>query len=144
MKMFNHQKKSIMKKNIIALLMLLFFAESFCQTPVGPTFSKDYFLQRSKNQNTAAWILLCTGTTAVITGVIIDNSNKGNVQSYTGGYIEIGGIVCTLISIPYFFSAAHNRRKAVSLTLINDQILMPQKHAIALISMPSVSLRIKF
>lgn len=141
-----------MKKFIIALLLVIFFAESFCQKPVNPMLSKDYFRQRSKNQNTAAWILLAGGTAIAVGAAIGFNENfvvwggtdAQNRRVDTYGFILLGGIVSDLVSIPLFLSAAHNRRIAASLTLINNQISVRQQHALALMSIPNLSLKIRF
>lgn len=141
-----------MKRFIIAVLLVLFFADSFCQKPANPMFSKDYFRQRSKNQNTAAWILLAGGTAMVVGGAIGFNENfvvwggtdAQNRRGDTYGFILLGGIISDLVSIPFFLSAAHNRRIAASLSLINNQISVRQQNALALKSIPNLSLKIRF
>ncbi len=102
--------------------------------------TKEYFLQKSKNQRTTAWILLSTGAAAIITGTIIDNSHKGKEQSYTGGFIEVGGIICTLTSIPFFISSSKNKKRATRLSINNRKILLPHSNSFVLRFQPSVSL----
>ncbi len=93
----DNKLKLAKKRNIVLLISgLLMFNFVFSQPK-----AKEYFLERSKKQNTTAWILLGTGAAAIITGAIVDNSHKGEEQSYTGGFIEVGGIICTLTSIPF-------------------------------------------
>ena len=102
--------------------------------------AKGYFLERSKKQKRTAWILLGTGTAAIITGAIIDNSHQREVQSFTGGFIEVGGIICTLTSIPFFICSSKNKKRATTLTIKNQRILLPQNNSFALADQPSLSL----
>ena len=76
-------------KNIILLISGL-FVFNFVSSQQK---AKEFFLERSKKQKRTAWILLGTGTAAIITGVIIVNSHKGEGQSFTDGFIEVGGII---------------------------------------------------
>lgn len=79
--------------------------------------TKEYFFEKSKNQKTTAWILLGAGAGAIITGAIMDNANKDNeYQSYTGGFVEIGWIVCTLTGITFLISSLINKRRTIKLT----------------------------
>ena len=125
-------------KNIVLLISgLLMFNFVFSQPK-----AKEYFTEKSKKQKTTAWILLGTGTAAIITGAIIDNSHKGEEQSYTGGFIEVGGIICTLTSIPFFIGSSKNRKRATTLTINNRRILLPQNNSFGLKTQPSISLHI--
>ena len=125
-------------RNIVLLISgLLVFNFVFSQQK-----SKEYFLERSKKQKRTAWILLGSGTAAIITGAIIDNSHKSEGQSFTGGFIEVGGIICTLTSIPFFVSSSKNKKKATTLTINNQRILLPQNNSFVLRDQPSLSLLI--
>ena len=57
-------------------VFLLIICLSLLNCIFSQTKAKEYFLQRSKNQKTTAWILLGAGVTAIITGVIVDNALK--------------------------------------------------------------------
>ena len=123
-------------RNIVLLVNgLLLFNFVFSQPK-----AKQNFLERSKNQKTTAWILLGTGVAAIITGAIIDNSVKEDKQSYTGGFIEVGGIICTLTSIPFFISSSKNKKRAIKLTFNNRRILLPQNNSFVTRVHPSISL----
>lgn len=126
-----------MRQIVLLLSGLLVFNFLFSQQK-----AKKYFLKKSKNQETTAWILLGTGTAALITGVIIDNSLKRERQSYTGGFIEVGGIICTLTGIPFFISSSKNKKRATTLTINNQRILLPQNNSFVLRDQPSLSLHI--
>lgn len=109
----------------LAGAVLLFY------TAVGQQNYKEYFLQRSKNQKATAWILLGAGAGAIITGAIIDNANKDGNQSFTGGYLEIGGIVSCVASIPFFIDASKNKKRAAGLSFRQRKIVLPQKNSFA-------------
>lgn len=125
-------------RNIVLLICgLLVFNFVFSQQK-----AKEYFLQRSKNQKTTAWILLGTGTAAIITGVIVDNNHNREGQYMTGGFIEVGGIICTLTSIPFFISSSKNKRRATTLTINNQRILVPHNNSFVLSDQSSLSLHL--
>lgn len=128
-----------MKKIIFSLALLPGMIKLFSQSS---TLSKDYYLKKSKTQKTTAWILLGTGAASILTGVIIDNSNKGNQQSYTGGYVEVSGIICTLASSLFFIRSAKNARKAAILSFKNQKILFPQHNTFVLKTQPALALKI--
>ncbi len=105
---------------------------------------KEYFITKSAKQKRAAWVLLVAGSTAIISGVIIDNANKGYEQSYTGGFMEIGGVICTLTSIPFFISSHRNKKRAATLTMNSQKILLPLNNSFVLKTRPALALRIAF
>jgi hypothetical protein len=63
-----------MMKIILVVLTILSLATiSFSQSTVDPEFTKDYYLNISKNQKTIAWALLGGGTAIAVTGMILGN-----------------------------------------------------------------------
>lgn len=128
-----------MKHIVLLISGLLLFSCLFSQPK-----TKEYFLQSSKKQKTTAWILLGTGAVAIITGAIIDNSHKGEEQSFTGGFVEVGGIICTLTSIPFFISASKNKKRAMTVSMNSRRILLLQSNSFVSRVQPSVSLRMSF
>ncbi len=126
-----------MKPIIIFVSCLFLLIEVY-----GQQESKEFFLKKSKNQKTTAWILLGTGVTAIITGVIIDNSHESENQSFTGGFIEVGGIICTLASVPFFIGSAKNKKRAVTLTLNNRKILLPLNELLTHKIQPTLTVRV--
>jgi hypothetical protein len=138
----------IMRSIVLLLLLLSFGLVSICQTAGDTAFSKEYYLQKSKNRKTTGWVLLAGGTTmAVVGGIVFANSDwfSGDDPSTdTGGYLMLGGIVMDLISIPFFISSSHYASKAASISLNNQPILLPQQQGIIAKSQPSITLRIHF
>ena len=51
-------------------MLLSFTINSFSQVEKAPKLSKEYYLQKSKNKKTAAWILLGGGTAMIVGGAI--------------------------------------------------------------------------
>lgn len=108
-------------KKMYSLLLCIFL----CNLVFSQTKAKEYFLERSKKQKTTAWILLGTGTAAILGGLIIDGNVDDGEQSYTGGFFEVGGFICTLASIPFFIGSAKNKKRATTLTFNNQLKWVP-------------------
>ncbi len=135
-----------MKIIIFFTTLLLFSVASFSQqtTTATQSLTKTDYLQKSKNQKTTALILLGIGTAAIITGILIESPHRGtgNTQSFSGGLIEVGGIICVLTSIPYFLSSSKNKKRSTTLGIYNQRILLPQNNSFVLKNRPSFSVRI--
>ena len=125
-------------KHFILLVNLLLLCNCLFSQPN----TKDYFLQKSKIQKKTAWILLGTGAGAVLIEGIADNSKGGTGQSLTGGIMTLGGIICSLTSIPFFISSSKNKRKGMALTINRNKILSPQNNFAVAINYSSISLNI--
>ena len=121
---------------------------AFSQRNSDSALSKSYLLQKSRNQNTAGWVLLAGGTSlAVVGGIIFGNSNflSGNDNSTdAGGYLMIGGIVADLVSIPFFISSSKNARRAAALSFYYRTIQPNQFIAKRGTMQPTVSLKFHF
>ena len=147
-----------MQKIIFALTLLLFGASSFGQQPTGNTVPKvetDY-LKKSKNQKTAAWILLGGGTIMMITGGVIwsnaveENTDPNDpwgpilapVTTTKGTGLIFAGLLVSVGSIPLFIASGKNRRRAASLSF--DSMMTPQirNSSLVYIPMPAVSIKI--
>lgn len=115
-----------MKKNIFIALMMMVSSISFSQPTINPAraVQADY-LQKSKNQKTAAWILLGTGTVLITTGFVV-GVNEGEAaiislftgepesSSNTGEILFWTGLGAAAGSIPLFIASGKNRRKAIA------------------------------
>ena len=108
---------------------------------------KDYYLQKSKSQNTVAWIFLGAGAATAIIGTIIagsvedeDDFTTSFNDAITGsGLIVIGAASC-ITSIPFFIVSGNNKRKAMSLSAGFQQIPMPANGLT--IKQPAISIRV--
>ena len=126
-----------MRRVILIASVLLLFNFVF-----GQSNTKDYFLEKSKKQKTTAWILLGTGAAAIITEAIVDNSHRGTGQSLTGGILTVGGVLCTLTSIPFFISSSRNKRRAITFTINNEKTIRLQDKLFTSKNHPSISVHI--
>ena len=100
-----------MKSITICVLLLALTTASFSQQTLQsiPSVKTDY-LQKSKHQKTAAWILLGSGVT------VFAIAAPGNVSFDVLGTLVVVGSLSTLGSIPLFIASARNKRKARAAT----------------------------
>lgn len=137
-----------MKKIVFSLILLLFVAKSFSQSTA---LSKDYYLQKSKNQKTVAWVMLGGGVAMATAGLVITNKHVNddpfealnNLGTTSGSAIlTIAGIGSALGSIPFFISSAKNARKAAKISFNNQRILFPQQNTFVCKIQPTLTLKI--
>ena len=117
-----------MKKFLLAGMLLLFVLNTFSQTGINKEYSKDYYLQKSKNKKTVAWILLGGGTALLVGGAKI-SFDKYGVFGKTNfwDYASLTGLVADIVSIPFFSSAHTYKKMAASVAITNQKILWNQK-----------------
>jgi hypothetical protein len=136
-----------MKMIVFSLTLLFFVVQSFCQTTTNTALTKDYFLQKSKNQKTVAWVLLGGGLGVAATGGIVQlihekQRNGGFDLNFTGTWIAIGGGVVALSSIPFFISSSKNKKKAASIAMSNQNIFLPRQNSFASLTQTTLTLKI--
>jgi hypothetical protein len=111
---------------------------------------KTEYLKKSKNQRTAGWVMLGGGVAMGIIGGITFSENfeifgDGDTEAADmGGILFLTGAGCALGSIPFFVSSARNAGRAVSLSISNQEIFLPEKNSFATKPQPSLRLRIGF
>lgn len=142
-----------MKKVITLLALLIISMNLYSQKTTELMSSKDYYLQKSKNQFTTGWVLLGTGTTMAVVGVIGFDKNfvifgeGGNAKKAdTYGYIMLAGLVMDIVSIPVLISASKNKKKSARIVISNQIIYQPQANLMAFQkqTIPSLTLKITF
>ena len=145
-------------KKLISLLAFLFIVINlYGQKTTDYALDKDYLWQKSKNQNTAGKILLVTGTTMTVVGIIGFGNNSmsfedgylkgGNDQkANTYGFIMLAGLVMDIASIPVFISSSVNKKRASRLEFGNQIIYKPHNSLMVLQkqSIPSLTVKIEF
>ena len=106
-----------MRKLFIWTLLLLTTTSSFSQqTDSSRTLTKQDYLQKSKNQKTAARILLWGGA-AVAIGAIIFDVNSDWSKSETPYIVAFSAGCASMIgSIPLFVASKRNKRKGMDAT----------------------------
>jgi hypothetical protein len=113
-------------------------------------FNKIYYLNKSKNQKTAGWVMLGGGVVIGVVGAILFSENfeifsdKNDASANTGGALFFIGAGSILGSIPFFISSAHNARKAASLSIGTHEILRPVRNSFIANTQPAITFRIVF
>jgi len=152
-----------MRKIIVYILLLVIPAVSFCQSIPNdvPAIKTDY-LKKSKNQKTAAWILLGGGFALSTTSIVMASSKvtedyvniiagvfstePAPQNDYTAeNILLITGTAAMLGSILLFIASKKNKRKAIDLTanIKMENVRMIQYQSFVQTSYPSIALKIK-
>jgi hypothetical protein len=141
-----------MKKIILYMLLLAFPVAAFCQsTPNNLQAVKTDYLQKSKNQKTAAWVLLGSGSVLMTTGVVLaapkelENILGAQENDYTvENILLITGIAATIGSIPLFIASKKNKKKAMNMTtsIKMEKATIIERQSFVQSSYPAIALKI--
>ena len=136
-----------MKKSILYFMLFALPMISFCQktSDTVPSIKTDY-LVKSKNQKTAAWVLLGGGTALIGIGFLIgDSKNSTFDDAATGAVLGGIGFLSTIGSIPLFIASGKNKRRAMkaSTFIKMENVRMIPNQSLVQTSYPSIALRIK-
>lgn len=144
-------------KAIVTITCLWLLTQTVvAQSADQPVLSKADYLKKSKNQSTAAWILVGGGAAMVSVGTIIgitdgakalgsifsgeteEPSNAGPILFYTGAAAMLG-------SIPLFIASSRNKRKANSMSAFFKMENRPllQRSSFTKASYPALTFKIK-
>jgi hypothetical protein len=136
-----------MRKFFICTMLLLMTASSFCQqTDVSQSLTRQDYLKKSKNQKTAAWILLGGGFALAVGASILDVSSDWS-KSETPYLVALSiGCASMLGSIPLFIAAGRNKRKGMNASTYFEirKNPVPTNTGLTLHSTPTLSLKINF
>jgi hypothetical protein len=117
-----------MKKTMIVSLMIVLSLACFSQRNV---MTGDFYLQKSKNQKTAAYITLGCGAATMIPGLILLNQTEPGWEhvdwnkALGGSALVIAGAGFLTSSIILFAASARNKRKARMVSVyINKPVLV--------------------
>ena len=143
-----------MKQAFILLLLISITATCFGQKSMpAPSIQSDY-LEKSKHQNTTAWILLAGGAALFTIGAIIPQGEEewSPIPIYGGdhkndaikGTFYLFGSISMLGSVPVFIAAGKNKRRAmtVSTGFKLEKASVAQVPAFVKKSYPALSLKI--
>ena len=144
-------------KFLLIFAFLCINQQAISQTLITGNIQNEKLKEKSHSQNATAWILAVSGTGMLIAGGCISYSNS--VQSIqniwvpnreqvettnAGEVVAIIGLVTAAASVPFFISAAKNKRKAhaaaVSIKL-NDPLVL-QDQNLTRVKVPALSLSI--
>jgi len=152
-------------KFVLFITTILFtgYSSSSQQINPYPALNKQDYLIKSKNEKTTAWILAGGGlamssvtlaiaasenaesTTNFLTTVIDlstnSDSNTDDKTSLTGIFFYIGA-ACIISSVPLFISASKNKRKAMSISFINQSLPQLPNNNFVYRAIPSLKLKI--
>lgn len=136
-----------MKKNILVLLFAHVTVICLSQTVdnTTPSIEKNY-LQKSKNQKIAAWILLGGGIGVSVIGLTqinVAGSDNGSVNNTPGTVLLATGLAASLTSIPFFISSQKNKKRALALSIKTEKMLQLTKNNYAYMPVSSLTLKIK-
>jgi hypothetical protein len=137
-----------MKTTIICTVMMAFAICALGQQDNSkPPMTSQEYLTKSKEQKTAAWISVGTGTVLLGTGYLVALTAAVDDGDPTGGLILFGaGALMDLISIPLFISSGKNKRRAKeALTYIKiEQGPSGPGYTTLQTAMPAVAVKVKF
>ena len=132
----------VMKKLLLVFVIAMISTGGFSQTG-KQDFSKEYYVQKSKRQETAGWVLLGAGTAMGIGGIIImDQGDIFSADFEAGAILALAGAASGLASIPFFISSGSNSRKAARLSFNPQNYTDPNGHSAGI--QPALSLKIDF
>jgi len=152
-----------MKKLIclIVLAIVTFNLYSQEMQPVAHKPIKTDYLAKSKKQRTAGWILTGTGAAVFTFGMVVSMGEMtedvaiGLVEAITGeetptttrskgGPLTITGLALVATGITFLSIAKKNKRKALSMSFINESSQQLRYNTVMNTSVPSVRLRLQF
>ena len=152
-----------MKKITSISIVIVFYYYSFSQVD---TFSKQpvphdytYFMEKSRGQKTAAWVLLGGGVAMTVIGsVVYSNAYNRNWEEDpwgtaltmgmntdpTGAIIATAGVLVAAGSIPLFIASGKNKKNALSISTALKMENMPavQRASVFNRSYPAVSIKL--
>ncbi len=131
---------------IFCLIFLFTFTVGSCfGQATKSTNTKNDYLKKSRNQKTAAWVLLGGGFVVTMVGVGVASNNFWEdiitgKESARGTGAAITGLALMAGSVPLFIASGKNRRKAFSLSIKNEKMHYPYKNSLLQKPVPSLSL----
>jgi hypothetical protein len=146
-----------MKKISVLVLLTAITICSFSQVsdePVKPMLKADY-LQKSKNQKTAAFVLLGVGAALDIGGIIATASNANKEVDYIFSTqtssvnhgaeyaLYIAGTACLIGSLTLFIVSKSNKQKGMALGIDTQQFRKLNKSNLYTLNYPALTMKIK-
>jgi hypothetical protein len=82
---------------------------------------QEYFLEKSNNTKTVAWLLAGSGAALAVTGYLVNHNNNDNSENWSNAFASAIGTTLAIASgvlmvggsIPLFFESRHYKRKAM-------------------------------
>ncbi len=131
-----------MKKITTLIVLFAITLAAYCQqTNFSPTLTKQDYLKKSKNQKILAFSLAGGGAIAWLAGVSKYMNREDNVDGGGEAAMIIGG-TAALASIPLFIISSKNKKKAMSMSFINQRLPQLQNNGFVYRAIPSLSFKI--
>lgn len=134
-----------MNRLIICAMLLVTTTAGFSQqTNPSPVLTKQDYLQKSRHQKTAAWVLLSTGIFSTALGTVRFNfaGSDGEVDNSASTIFLVSGLAAMGASIPFFIASSKNKKKAASAGLHFERMPVLQQQQLVYHSYPALSLGI--
>lgn len=141
-----------MKKLLISSFFVVLALQIFGQTvrPEVP-LTKDYYLEKSKNQKTAAWTFFGIGTAAIGGGLLIATAHSNDPYkefegALTGSFLIACGMLSDLISVPLFIGASKSKKHAaeVSTSIQLEELPSVIGYSLGQTAAPSIAVKYRF
>lgn len=118
-----------MAKMLICTIFLFVTVSLFSQQTNSSQLSiNQNYLRKSKNQKTAAWILLAGGAVLLTTGALVGNNEEASFDdAATGAIIAGAGLLSAITSIPLFIASRRNKKKAMKVSTYLEMRRNPVK-----------------
>jgi len=131
-------------KKLITCIAFLILANSIHSQQSNPTatLTKKDYLQKSKNQKTAAWLFMTGGLGLTILGITADNENSGNGDNSGKIVALVTGITAISIGTIFFINSSNNKKKAEGLSFRMEKAPLIQQGSFVYRSYPALSFRI--
>jgi len=153
-------KLTFMKKLICFILLIIVSFHLYSQEmrPVEYKPVKTDYLAKSKKQRTVGWILTGTGAVMAGTGLVIAMSHfaegfaaaiamsavEPETHSKVDEVLFLTGTAMFFTGITFLSAAKYNKRKALSMSFINESSQQLRYNTVMNTSVPSVRLRLQF
>jgi len=135
-----------MKKIIILLVLIVSSATCFSQgRDSSSRFTEAHYLQKSKNQKTAAW-LLTGGAVAIGIGAFVHDMNNVFTDAPTSGGLYIVSAAMLTAGITFFVISARSKNKAnaVSVFMNIEDVPTLRYAVVGNHPLPSLGISVRF
>ena len=132
-----------MKKIIFCLALLIITNSVYSQqSNPSPTLTKKDYLQKSKNQKTAAWLFMGGGIGLSILGFQAESRIAGNKENSGRTVAIITGLAAVSVGTTLFILATENKKRAESLSFKMEKAPQIQQGSLVNRFYPALSFRI--
>ncbi len=137
---------SYIKQTAVFIVSIIIYNGAYSQKIDSVQFSaieKKEFLSKSRVQKAIGWTMLSTGLPVVITfGYFVIAFTDYEWDESWGRTVFIGSVAYTLASIPLIKAGKQNKKRALSINLIENKIIIPEQNAMSYKMQPAISLKI--